>query len=64
MTGPLVVTALEAAHLCGYTTGTVIRTLYRRGVFPPPITPELNPRQWRWSRAQVEAYVNGTWQAA
>jgi predicted DNA-binding transcriptional regulator AlpA len=34
-----------------------IRSLYRRGEFPPPINPQMNPRMWRWSRTRIERYI-------
>lgn len=32
------------------------------GAFPEPIDDRLDPRLWRWSRGQVEAYGDGHWQ--
>jgi hypothetical protein len=34
-----------------------IRSLYRRGEFPPPINPQMVPRMWRWSRTRIERYI-------
>jgi hypothetical protein len=38
-------------------TPSYIRSLYRRGEFPPPINPQMNPRMWRWSRTRIERYI-------
>ncbi len=60
---PLTLTADQAAELAGYLhhdgtgNGAVVRALYRAGRFPAPIDPDLKVRSWRWSRRDVERYV-------
>lgn len=67
---PLTLDANGVAALLGYThrnghpNGDTIRHLYRAGRFPPPIDSTLGVRRWRWSRRDVEQYIETGWAAA
>lgn len=64
-------TAAEVAELLSYRTRRgvpntrIVLRLARaaadkgNGAFPEPIDARLDPRLWRWSRVQVEAYADG-----
>lgn len=64
-------TAAEVAELLSYRTRRgepntrLVLRLARaaadkgNGAFPEPIDARLDPRLWRWSRVQVEAYSDG-----
>ena len=39
----------------------VVRKLARSGRIPPPIDVDLPVVWWRWSTAEVNAYVAGEW---
>lgn len=55
--------ALGYFHRDGQPNRTVVRALARDGRIPPPIDMELATVLWRWSRAEIEAYVAGQWKA-
>lgn len=55
---PITLTSGQVGELLGYSPDTV-RRLVRDGRLPAPIDPELGPKLWRWSRSQIEAYVEG-----
>lgn len=59
-----VATALGYFTKGGEPNRVVIRRLAREGRIPPPIDDTLTVAHWRWSRAEIEAYVAGTWRAA
>jgi hypothetical protein len=68
-TEALTLTSGEVAKLLGYLTrdGDPNRRLIRKfageGKIPPPINDEVALAHWRWSRAEIEAYVAGEWRA-
>ena len=53
-----VLTAAEVADLMRCAPAT-IRQLTRAGRFPAPIDDTLSPKLWRWSRRQLEQYIDG-----
>lgn len=67
---PLTLSAAEVADTLGYRRRNgapnpeTVRKLAREGRIPPPIDEELSVVLWRWSTAEVEAYVRGDWRAA
>lgn len=69
---PLTLTCGEVAVALGYLrTGqhagepnrTLVHRLARDGSIPQPIDMELSVTRWRWSRAEIEAYVAGQWKS-
>lgn len=53
---PVALTATQVGELLGYTAQT-IRRLTHQGRFPPPIDPDLHPKQWRWSHVVIRRYA-------
>jgi predicted DNA-binding transcriptional regulator AlpA len=53
---PLTLNAAEVGELLGYKAETV-RDLSRADRIPGPIDASLGPKLWRWSRREVELYV-------
>lgn len=58
MTHPLTLTFGQVCEALGY-PATTCRSMIREGLIPGPIDDSLSPKRRRWSRAQIEAYVNG-----
>lgn len=61
LTAADVARALQYLSRNGQPNGGTVRALYRAGSMPGPIDPSLPVRQWRWSRAVIDAYVAGEW---
>ena len=65
----LVLTAEHVAEAMGWMSRSEpasprrdkVRAMVRQGRFPKPIDDAEPVHMWRWSRAVVEAYVDGTW---
>lgn len=54
---------LRAGQYAGQPNRHLVRQLARDGSIPPPIDMSLSVARWRWSRADIEAYVAGQWKA-
>lgn len=54
---------LAFTHRDGRPNRKVVRDLARAGKIPPPIDMDLALAHWRWSPAEIEAYIAGQWKA-
>lgn len=65
----LTMSSAEVAETLGYfrrngaPNTEVVRKLARDGRIPPPIDMTLPVVWWRWSTAEVDTYVEGSWRA-